>query len=522
VQRRAQTIANNSSPLAQSVVAAPVAGQGGDDTLRAIRLGLNETPDTALTAGKQIPLTQGQLTQSPRLQSLEYGAQGRMYGDEARAMAMQSRELQSDAAKKSLNTIAGRELGQDVPFDASDAVLKNIQSAYKSAKAKTDRFYGGVREMTKNAGAPLTFEANYVKESVVPALKNWKSTGIEGGFDLGAPEMANAKRLYEKVVNFAQNKDISKINYTALESWRGAVSQGAANAKTPVEKRFFAGMLENFDKAMEQIPREAVKSGDERILAQYVKARGARAEQGRLFERNKLVADILERDAITSEQMANMLFNGQDAPLRLRAIVKAVGPEKAGQVITSAKQGNLASILKKSLAAEMKEGQVAEQMISFDKLHTNLNKFINNQPTFFKTLHPNPAEQKAMRELLEDVNRIKSVKPGSKNYSNTAYTVLSALQKVSPALTSTSIPVFGSVGSGMENIAKAGATAELSKSLQPVLQDTIAAMEGPLFNFAEKFGRPALVSATAATQRKEQPKKIKYVLPKSENDINFR
>jgi len=503
VSRKAQDIANRNPVVAASSVAAPVQGQGGDNTLRAIRLGLNQVPDSSVTAGKQIPLTQGQLTQSPRLQSLEFGAQGGMYGDEARQLAMQSREVQSDAAKQALSRVGGTELAQETPYQAGETVLKTLKDAYKSARMKTSREYG---KLSEYGDTPLKIAADYIKKGVVPEIQNWARKGSNGfGFDLQAPGMENASRLYKQASDFMKLDKITSVNFTKLEQWRGRVSQGIANSQVPSEKAFLSGMLERFDNAMNVLPREAVKSGDEAMLTQLIKARGARASQGKLFERNKLVADILEKDVVTNEQMANMLFGAsKDAPLRLEAMIKAVGPQKAKELVSAAKGGTYASILKKSLSSELKQGQVAEEMISFDKLATNLNELVNNKPTLFKMLHPDPSEQAAVKQLLEDVKRIKSVKPGSKNYSNTAYTILDVLRRVSPAATATSVPLVGSVGGAAEAVAKAGATAELSKSLQPVLQDTISAMEGPVYNFTEKFGRPALVSATSWTQRKEQ------------------
>jgi hypothetical protein len=143
---------------------------------------------------------------------------------------------------------------------------------------------------------------------------------------------------------------------------------------------------------------------------------------------------------------------------------------------------------------------------------TNLDELVNKNPTMFKMLHPNEAERKAVVQLLNDVKRIKSVKPGSKNYSNTAYTVLNVIRGISPSTQAVSLPFMGSVGKNIEDIAKAGATQELTESLRPVLQQTIDELSGQGFNFSEKFGRKAIVFAFPQTQRNEENKGLEITV----------
>lgn len=500
VQRKAAEIANRRVQPIQATVPTVSSGQsGGDDLLRAVKPALTQEIQP-LQAGQQIPLSQGQLTQNARLQALQSGAERNVYGEEARNLALKAREVQSDAAKKALSNIAGKELTQELPYEVGEQSYKALKQAYKTAKLKTAREYGKIAEFSDE---PLKIAADYLKTGVVPEIQNWARKGTNGfGFDLQAPGMENASRLYKQASDFMKFDKITSVNFNKLEQWRGRVSQGISNSTTPAEKAFLSGMLQRFDDAMDVLPKEAIKSGDERMLQQLIKARGARKTQGALFERNKLVANILEKDRITNEEMANMLFGaGKDVPLRLESMIKALGKQKAPEFIASVRQGKYASILKNSLSSELKEGQVAEQMISFDKLATQLGKFVNDNPTVFKQLHPNPADRQAVKQLLEDVSRIKSMKPGTVNYSNTANQILSFLRKISPAATSTNIPFVGSIGGGLGDIATAGAVSDLEKALSPVLQDTIQSLEGPLYNFTEKFGRPALVSATSWSAR---------------------
>lgn len=505
ITSKAKEIVNRRvQPTPAPRVSPQVGGQSGSDIIEAVQAPLRQNVDASLMQGARIPLTKGQMTQDPRLQALEFGASGGQYGDEAQRLIMEARELQSGAAKSAVQDISGGAMDDYTPFAASEKIQETLKSAYASARAKTTREYQKLGEL---ADDPLKIGAEYVKEGMVPVIKEWARKGSGGtGFDLTAPGMENAKRLYQQASAMGDIKSIKAVNFERMQQWRSRVSQGIANAKMPAEKAFLAGMMQRYDDAIQALPREAIKSGDGAIVDQWFKAIATRANQGKLFERNTLVADILEKDTITNEQFANLLFSKRgDAPLRLEAIMKAVGP-KSEDVRQAAKSGLYASVLKKSMSSELKQGQIVEEMVSFDKLATNLKNLVNDNPTMFKMIHKTEAERAAVQALLSDVQKIKSVKPGSKNYSNTAYTVLKALRQISPATQAANVPFVGSAGGIFAEMGNAGATQELAESLKPVLQQTMSDLEGGAFNFAEKYGRRAIVFAYPASERQKEKK----------------
>jgi len=458
----------------------------------------------ALQQGRQIPLTKGQALQDPRMQALEYGSQAGQYGEEAQKIALQGRELQSDAAKQALSRVAGDEITETTSFTAAENILSDLKDAYKKAKQNTSKEYEALGELSDQ---PLRIGAEYIKEGIIPSIKQWARKGTSGtGFDLIAPGMENARRLYNQASNFGDFNKITSVNLNKMEQWRGRVSQGIANAKEPSERAFLSGMLQRYDDAMSVLPREAIKSGDERILRQLETARGARATQGRLFERNKLVADILEKDSITNEQFANLIFGkgkaiNKDAALRLESIQFAL-KDKSPEVTEQLKKGMYSNILKNSLSSELKTGGAAEELISFNKLASNLNELVTENPTLFKKLHPTTEERQAVLGLLEDVKKVKSVQPGSKNYSNTAYTLINALREVSPGMSAFNVPLVGSPTSILKEMAQEGATTELKQSLNEVLKMTLDELNEGAFNFAEKYGRRS-ISAIAPSGTRE-------------------
>lgn len=457
---------------------------------------------------ERIPLTKGQATQNAKQQSLEFGALGGAYGDEARALAEEARVLQSQSAKDALSGIAGTELTQETASQASSNLVGNLKKAYASSKAKTNAAYKKVGELSQDA--PLVIGADYVRDGIVPSLKDWARKGSNGlPWDLGSADMSNAKRLYDQAAQFSDMKKLSGVNFNRMEHWRGRVSQGIANSKTPSEKAFLGGLLERYDTAMKTLPREAIKSGDENIIKAFENARYARKEQGVLFERSKLVKDVLQNDDLTNEQFANVLTSmGPKSGSYVRDILRTAAndPTRQQALQGQIKQSILGNILNRSLSAEVKAGGTVEggieKIVSFDRLSTELGKLIKNKTLFEKAI-PDPVERKTIQEIYNASSLIKSVKPGTKNYSNTAYVLYDFLKTISPSLASANVFGIGA-GTSLKAMGQAGAANEVRQSLEPVLKGVLTEHTGAITNFGQKYGRQTMVGAAGTANRIEE------------------
>lgn len=481
------------------------AGLGLDDVKNAL---ISANPKSTLSMDT-IPLTKGQATQNAAQQSLEYGAQAGAYGQEAQKMALEARELQSQAAKNVLSDISGSPISTESPLNAANNLISGLKQSYASAKAKTNLAYKNVRDLTDEAGKPLMVAGEYVRSSVLPSIKEWKRNGNSTGFDLTLDGMQNAKKLYDRGVKIADNPKITALNFFRMEQWRGSVSSAIANSKTPAEKAFLSGMLQRYDTAMQQLPREAVKSGDYAILDAMEKARGARKAQGVLFERSKIVKDVLTNENLTNEQFYNTISSlGAGSGSYVRDILRTAANEPAKQAALrqQIKQSVIGSVLNKSMLSEvseesLKSGKI-DKLVSFDKLATNLEKFVNNK-TLFNQVVANKAEQEALKDVLRKATLIKSAKPGTRNYSNTAYTLLNVLTKVSPSATSANVFGMGA-GSALKAMGEAGAEQELSQSLAPVLKGIVDENKNVLTNFGEKYGRQVMIGGGAGLRNKQE------------------
>jgi hypothetical protein len=380
-------------------------------------------------------------------------------------------------------------------------VIDTIKTGYKAARDKVTSNYKTVGDLTKDE--PLKIAGTYVRETVIPSIQDWARKGSTGrAFDLGRQGMENAKRLYEQSTAFAKMDKISSLNFFRMEDWRSRVSQALAKPMIdPTEKTFLSGMLERYDRAIQTLPREAIKSGDDAVIDAMEKARMSRKEQGVLFERSKLVKDIIDNEDLTREQFANTITSlGDKTGSYVKQLLNTArnNPATKEQIREDIRKSVMGNILNKSMSAEVKAGTAdgaIERMISFDKLGTQLDKLVKNK-TLMQQLYPDNESRLAVERLYKDVQLIKSTKPGTKNYSNTAYTLLNFLRGVSP--TAEKANVFGiGAGTTLKAMGEGKATLELEKSLAPVLKGISEEMTGPLMNFANKYGRQIAVESAA-------------------------
>lgn len=480
--------------------------QGGAKT-SGIQSGV--TPD--LTSSP-IPLTAGDITQDAAKQSLEVNALSGTYGDEARMIAQKTRELQAGKAGEFLEQQAGTGITTSTPFEAASNIRDKLSVAYKAAKAKTRSAYKDVGQLQREE--PLAVGAQFIKDTIVPDLQDWARKGGSGtGFDLNAKGMGEAKRLYNQGVSIAKMDKVNAVNFNRMEQWRGRVSQALRDAKAslPVgitdnsETVFLSGMLQRFDDTFNNLPVEAIKNGNDEILEALAKARAARSNQGALFEKNKLIMDVLRNNEITNESLAHSIFtsggnNAKDRAINFQKIYKATGENP--EILKSFKEGIYGNIFKDSLGVEVTP--TGQNMIDFAKLSKNLGKFVDDNPTLFKMIHPDVKEQKTIKDALEAARRIRSKKVGVVNYSNSAYKMIEMLDKISPTAAKMQIPLTNlSAKNLLQDMAEDSAKRQLEQNVSEVLQLKIDGMNKDFYNFFEKFAPqaiPAVSGKVAAEQ----------------------
>lgn len=460
----------------------------------------------AVSRGRLLPLTKGQSLQDPSLQSLESAATTGAHGDEAKMLMEKVRSTQSNQARGFIEGQAGGAVtDMAAPQEAAQQAIKNVTKSYKAAKNKTNAAYNAYGQQ-RLLSPPVRVQADFVRDNVVPHLQDLARNGVNGSpFDLRSPEMSYAKNLYNEGVSIADMKKITSVNFDRMEQWRGRVSAAEQSAFSKGDKAagtFLKNLRLRYDAAMENLPMEAVKSGNPEILDSINKARSARATQGK-FERHDIIGKIVQDPDLTGEQALNTIYGSAtglknpDAIDTIRAL-KQFSPDKAA-TDANLKRAAFSKLLRDSMGFELQSGTNAP-MLSFDKLSTNLDGLINRNRSLFNELVTDPSERQKWIGLLNDAKQIKSIKPGGKNYSNTAYTILNSMRAVSPSLSN-----FGMAGINLNNImgdvAKGTATFDLKKSISPVLKGFIdETMDAPIH--AAAVGSGSAASGNQGTQRK--------------------
>lgn len=424
--------------------------------------------------GRAVDLTMGQAMQDPRLQSLEKAALKGGLGDTAQDVALQAQAKQQGQIRGALEQYAPSE-------EALGTAASAVRGSFKSIKAKVNKAYEDAR---------ITQSVYINKEPLQEVFKpQVKAMLREGGYDL--TDMSPRAQKIIKQVTDTPPENVTAYNLEKMEFWRRKASNAANDAYSSGNKSEGAALKEivnMYDNFMGKLPDHALMSGDASAIEAINKARKLRRTQGVLFERNKIVKNLVENNNLTNEELANMVLTGSSRAEKINkgagAVVKnmkkTIPQEKQPEFLSNLKRGTMARILKNSEGTELIEGN---PMIAPNKLVKELDNIINNK-TFMNELFL-PEEQQMLKALREDVYKINSVRAGADNYSNTAYTLMRFLD---------SIPWGGGglASAGSQFVAKPmaqqGARKELNKTLAPLMGNLTKELSGTAQYYGARSG----------------------------------
>ena len=410
-----------------------------------------------MQTGEVLRLTKGQASQDPRLQALENRARSGTISDEAQSLALAKDYATQDDILAVLSRVNG-----EADDDALTKAANIVKQSYKKTKADVSKAYDNA-EVIKS----VVVDKKPIVEGFVPKMKD---VMYKQGFDASSitPE---SKRVLDQVLDGPlKDSKITGMNLEKMEFWRRKLSNRANQMKGDPEGVMLGRILNEYDTFMAKLPQEALKTGNEDALAAINKARSLRRRQGVLFERDKVVQKMVTNDELTNEELANMVLagtaKGKNANASTGRVVKnlkrAVGEGQAEELTQSIKKGTLARILDKAEQRTQRAGQDVN-MISPAKLETELSNLLKNK-TFMREVY-SPEEQKLLTALRNDIKKIASDQPGSKNYSNTAYTIMQFFQDLPLGLSSVSA-VSDAV---LKPLGNRSAKKELKGALDPYL-----------------------------------------------------
>ena len=203
-----------------------------------------------------------------------------------------------------------------------------------------------------------------------------------------------------------------------------------------------------------------------------------RRRMGVLFERDKVVSNIVKNEELTNEELANIVLTGSARSENLNAGVgrtvkamKRAAGDNAPALVDNLRRGTFARLLNKSMT-NMQQAGTDVQMISPNKMLRELDNLAKNK-TFMDEIFDD-GQRKTIDALRADLRKIASDQPGARNYSNTAYTVLNAMRKMPFGLSAISGPADILV----RPLAEKGARDTLQRDLASVIGEVQSQMVG--------------------------------------------
>lgn len=355
-----------------------------------------------IKADEAFPLkTAGQRTQDAELQRLENEALAGTLGSEAQQNATGTIAKQTEQFKTFLQRLGGDiTRGRDTN-GLIDGILDTIQA---NAKAAKDAVSGAYAYARKGAGG-VQNGVKIQREDIQKGL--WKQIGAirrEAQYDVS--QMPRAQKVIKRLARYSLVSKMQKVTPThlaELEAWRTMATTAAQDAQGS-EQRFLRQMVRAYDNFMEKTAENAALEGDREAIMAFRNAISKRAEYGRKFEDNELVADMVSGQASVDDIRNRMIGTGslkgrREMANNLRAIVKAAGSE-APKVKKDMQNAFAKHLMQRSLSDTPIPG-TDNLAISPRKLQTALSDLFESQSEFARELYGEQAVEQAKRAIVE-------------------------------------------------------------------------------------------------------------------------
>jgi hypothetical protein len=471
-----------------------VVKQGMAQANNALQVADDFAPDLARNKGDLFSKTGGQRSQNPALQRLENDARAGTLTtmSEKSIRALDSRQNQEYRAY--IDKLAGGKLddGQDINglvekvggviSQKADALKQQVNSAYDVARAS-----GGVKIGTDDIRQGL-----------------WKQIADnrrEGAFDLS--QMPKAKAVIKRLASYSGGKqgNITAVKLGELENWRKMASNAAFDARGTSEGKFLGDMIRQYDGFMERTAESAVDAGDSAAINAFKDAVSKRREFGQLFEKNKLVSQIVGGEKSVDDTVRALMGSGSikgkaEMANNLDAILKASG-DQADAVRSDLQQAFMNRVFGKADIG-YEAGSDTVKRLSPAKLKTEFENLFVHQSDFARKLFGENAVKSA-QQAIKELDLISSTHSNTRNASGSG----EWLGRFLNAPLVNRIPGTGIVNTALEQQKKLVGGSQVERGLKDVL-DEIAPPKSAIWTIA-----PATGATAAAVGNIDQPKPAK-------------
>jgi predicted transcriptional regulator len=195
-------------------------------------------------------------------------------------------------------------------------------------------------------------------------------------------------------------------------------------------------MRDQYDAFVEILADEALTRGDDQAIAAFKEARTLRRFQGKIFESDKVITDILTNPDLTPETAVNKLIGSANLNSKSQAgdLAKKLidtGLEQNSEVRDALKHGLIHRVLTRGQEAQRvtKDGTA---FLSPAKLNSQLKLLLGKNRSLAETVF-DADELAALDDIQKTMNLIASKQPGAVNASNTFEKLAQLLNRI-PAL----------------------------------------------------------------------------------------
>lgn len=338
-------------------------------------------------------------------------------------------QAQIQAADKSfIDSVRGATKGLASKDEYAETLLEGGISKVQKRFNAEKRLQGALMDARNKALASAKVYADYTKDTLGKGIKELKDTP-DFKVTLGEEAMKPIRDKFKSINKILKNKNVSAINFSYLQSWR----KGLNDFQEGTPQGVMAGKMGAvYDDWLSNITRQAIKEGDSEVVDKIFKANKSYANFKNTFGSNrykgeaKVIEDIMKKEAITPDQLVNMVFGSGlggkgTANQSVARLIKAM-PEGARR--EGLRSDFKAGLIHKALGNSM--NSVGE--IGIGKLNKNLQLLLKNRA--FTDNLASKADISAMKDIVTKTSQYMANQSRKDVYSPSGGAVLRGVNNI--------------------------------------------------------------------------------------------
>lgn len=330
--------------------------------------GISEQPISTVLTPKEITTETGKVLNLPKgvanrdvntLRVQEEARQG-ILGDAAQVAQRKIDDAIIEDTKKATQSLIGKET-TDNPDDILLRGIESFRKQYATDKAKAGELMNIRNQKIADAKIYKEYTHNTLNKGIDDVLKSPDNAIFTQ--TTAAKPILEYKAILDGITKPKDTKFTSPLSFDRLQGWSASVSKFARDAKQAGRDQEAAvanQMVGKYNDWLDNITKEAFKSGDDDLVKSIFDANRNYVSFKKTFGTNraagesKIIEDVLKKDALTPDQLVNMVFGknalGKDTTNQnMGRMLKAVSDDVRPQMINDFRSGIVMRAYKSAL-----------------------------------------------------------------------------------------------------------------------------------------------------------------------------